>query len=256
MNEPTLCYVAGEGDLDRLRQELDQATCNLEVVDSQGLTALMIAAKENQLDCVRVLIHAGADPNAQNANGTASEYTAHPEILQILAEAKSGILSRSQSQNTSPSSLASGSPSPCRFFMKGYCRFGNKCRFSHQGLDQGHPELILNRPISIPICRYWLQGSCRFGNQCRYDHPMIPRPSIPTPLPYPIPMPYMAMPPPVGMDSFSNQEYDTNQFAYDNEIEERIENFGFTEDEVSTLLSYGVMPWESNAWEILAAIHN
>ncbi|ORY07080.1 hypothetical protein K493DRAFT_310326 [Basidiobolus meristosporus CBS 931.73] len=252
MNEPTLCYVAGAGDLERLQEELSRATCNLEVVDSQGLTALMIAAKENQLECVRVLILAGADPNAYNEKGTASEFTAHPEILQLLTDAKNSVLSRGYSQATSPSTPITGSPTACRFFMKGYCRFGNKCRFAHLGLDYGQPEPIMSRPT----CRYWLQGNCRFGHQCRYEHPVTAGHGIHAQLPYPLPVAYVAMSPPVGMEDTPYQDHNTSHFMYDNEIEERIENFGFTEEEVGTLLSYGVMPWENNAWEILEAIHN
>ncbi|KAK9765745.1 hypothetical protein K7432_005681 [Basidiobolus ranarum] len=259
MEEPTICYVAGNGDLERLREELNNVNCDLEAINSQGLTPLMMAAKENHLECVRVLILAGANPNAQAAKGTASEYTVHPEILQIIAEARNrNGLSRFPSENTQQGSFTSSSPSVCRFFMKGYCRFGNSCRFTHQGLGQSQPELPLNSYNPMPTCRYWLQGNCRFGNQCRYEHPVTARPDLPfLHHPYAMPLPYIPMPLPVNFEnSFSQEEYNTDQSVYDKEIEERIENFGFTEEEVDMLLSYEVMPWESNAWEILKAIQN
>ncbi|ORX90270.1 hypothetical protein K493DRAFT_318075 [Basidiobolus meristosporus CBS 931.73] len=259
MNEPTICYVAGTGDLEMLQRELENANCDLEVTNSQGLTALMMAARENHLECVRALILAGANPNAYSSNGTASEFTVHPEILRILAEARAEGYARARSQENSPNSVTSGSPSVCRFFMKGYCRFGNSCRFSHQGLGlpQGQPEPYLGRRNPMPTCRFWLQGNCRFGNQCRYEHPIHVNPNIPAPFPYPLPVAYVPMPPPLlPLENYPGQEYSSEEFEYDREIEERIENFGFSEEEVLSLLAYGVMPWESNAWEILKAIQN
>mmetsp|Transcript_80875 Transcript_80875/g.142565 ORF Transcript_80875/g.142565 Transcript_80875/m.142565 type:complete len:210 (-) Transcript_80875:715-1344(-) len=47
----------------------------------------------------------------------------------------------------------------CRDYLRGHCRFGHSCKFSH------------NRPTSkIELCRDWERGKCAFGDTCKYRH--------------------------------------------------------------------------------------
>ncbi|XP_036389562.1 makorin, ring finger protein, 4 [Megalops cyprinoides] len=53
---------------------------------------------------------------------------------------------------------------PCRQFIRGSCRFGASCHFSHE-----LPVLP-----SAEICRYFQKGDCWFGDRCRYQHILQP----------------------------------------------------------------------------------
>ncbi|KAG9334513.1 hypothetical protein JZ751_007596, partial [Albula glossodonta] len=53
---------------------------------------------------------------------------------------------------------------PCRQYIRGSCRFGPSCLFSH--------ELPLFP--SAEICRYFQKGVCWFGDRCRYQHVTLP----------------------------------------------------------------------------------
>ncbi|XP_072774957.1 uncharacterized protein [Taeniopygia guttata] len=46
---------------------------------------------------------------------------------------------------------------PCRNFARGFCRWGQSCRFSHDR-------------ESARVCRYFQRGFCRYGEQCSYQH--------------------------------------------------------------------------------------
>ncbi|XP_036708192.1 probable E3 ubiquitin-protein ligase makorin-2 [Balaenoptera musculus] len=48
----------------------------------------------------------------------------------------------------------------CRYFMRGMCREGNQCLFSH--------DLANSKPSTI--CKYYQKGCCAYGTCCRYDH--------------------------------------------------------------------------------------
>ena len=70
---------------------------------------------------------------------------------------------------------------PCKFYLRGHCKFRNKCRFYHvpttcssflcsvPGCPHRHP-----RP-----CKYFtFTGSCNFGSNCSFSHPQsTPPPS-------------------------------------------------------------------------------
>ncbi|CAG0894195.1 unnamed protein product, partial [Darwinula stevensoni] len=50
----------------------------------------------------------------------------------------------------------------CRYFLSGFCREGESCRFLHPiQYEMGNPF----KPV--PVCRYFLQGICAFGANCR-----------------------------------------------------------------------------------------
>ncbi|XP_035202710.1 probable E3 ubiquitin-protein ligase makorin-2 isoform X2 [Oxyura jamaicensis] len=45
----------------------------------------------------------------------------------------------------------------CRNFVRGSCRRGRSCRFSHDRK-------------SAPVCRYFQRGACGYGERCSYQH--------------------------------------------------------------------------------------
>ncbi|XP_039257609.2 putative E3 ubiquitin-protein ligase makorin-1 [Styela clava] len=47
----------------------------------------------------------------------------------------------------------------CRYHVHGVCRFGDRCKFSHDLDDQ--PNLV---------CTFHKKGVCAYGKECRYDH--------------------------------------------------------------------------------------
>ncbi|CAE7725288.1 HUA1, partial [Symbiodinium pilosum] len=61
----------------------------------------------------------------------------------------------------------------CRHFLEGRCRFGEECRFSHQGEESAArlPPTAPAVPIDDrPLCRHFLEGKCTYGDACRFSH--------------------------------------------------------------------------------------
>jgi len=77
----------------------------------------------------------------------------------------------------------------CRFFARGYCRYGENCRFSHEdqlqqnGQEQGLEYQngignssdvqkfgVLTHPRSSTPCRFFAKGYCRYGDDCKFSH--------------------------------------------------------------------------------------
>eukprot|EP00435_Cladocopium_sp_Y103_P065103 s612_g27.t1 len=54
------------------------------------------------------------------------------------------------------------SPRPCRDFLKGNCKYGDRCRYSHENTGSEPAE---KRP-----CKEFLKGHCKYGDRCRYSH--------------------------------------------------------------------------------------
>ncbi|KXZ50738.1 hypothetical protein GPECTOR_15g423 [Gonium pectorale] len=44
--------------------------------------------------------------------------------------------------------------------------------------------------------------------------------------------------------------------TYEDEVDERMDNMGFTRDELNDLLCQGVKPWDEDAWDVLAALQD
>ncbi|KRX00258.1 hypothetical protein PPERSA_10757 [Pseudocohnilembus persalinus] len=67
----------------------------------------------------------------------------------------------------------------CQNILKGSCKFGQKCRFSHGKYGQKYPNINpninykknLNQRKFAPTCLYYLQNSCLKENQCELYHP-------------------------------------------------------------------------------------
>ncbi|XP_078382304.1 uncharacterized protein LOC144664987 [Oculina patagonica] len=47
----------------------------------------------------------------------------------------------------------------CQYFLKGDCRFGDKCRYEHPSGKK------------TTVCPHFLNGHCRFGDKCWNEHP-------------------------------------------------------------------------------------
>ncbi|XP_029206276.2 LOW QUALITY PROTEIN: nucleoporin NUP42-like [Acropora millepora] len=47
----------------------------------------------------------------------------------------------------------------CQYFLRGDCRFGDKCRMKHPSDE------------TTTVCPYFLRGNCRYGDKCHYEHP-------------------------------------------------------------------------------------
>jgi hypothetical protein len=53
----------------------------------------------------------------------------------------------------------------CRFFLNGNCKWGNACRFSHDGGYNQKPALGQK-----DVCKFFKEGNCRNGRSCPYSH--------------------------------------------------------------------------------------
>jgi hypothetical protein len=55
----------------------------------------------------------------------------------------------------------------CTFFLKGECKFGDTCKFSH----------IINKTKECDVCDFdvepcffYLEGNCKNGDKCKFNH--------------------------------------------------------------------------------------
>ena len=89
----SLQKAAHSGDIKSLELALECTATNLDAVDAEGRTALMIAAAGNRIALVRALCDAGADISATNCDGLAAADLAtqagHTECAERLREAAS-----------------------------------------------------------------------------------------------------------------------------------------------------------------------
>ncbi|KAK0213098.1 hypothetical protein DFS33DRAFT_1249741 [Desarmillaria ectypa] len=71
----------------------------------------------------------------------------------------------------------------CQPFLRGSCRFGDSCRFSHQARRTGSIPVTSSNPTVSPSspCIFFAQGMCRKGEACTFLHigPSVdPRPIV------------------------------------------------------------------------------
>ena len=52
----------------------------------------------------------------------------------------------------------------CKYSERGYCKFGNMCKFSH---------VVSVMSCETRICKHFVQGYCKFGNNCPFVHRSI-----------------------------------------------------------------------------------
>jgi hypothetical protein len=82
-------------------------------------------------------------------------------------------------------------------------------------------------------CRFFARGMCRNGDKCAYLH-------VPNITTTPFFNPYTG----------ESEDSDYDGFSDDDMTE-----FGMSHDDLNTLLSHGVKPWEDDAFEVLAALN-
>ena len=64
--------------------------------------------------------------------------------------------------------------SPCRFFVSGFCRDGNSCRFDHAMPESSTPVPTI---VAMPgrsrdtRCPFFEKGTCNKGDKCWFVHP-------------------------------------------------------------------------------------
>jgi len=84
---PLLITAATNGDVGSL-QDLIKENLDVNAVDAIGATALMHAAGNNQIECMKVLLNAGADPSLKTKKGYTAlwfaENNAHTDAASLL----------------------------------------------------------------------------------------------------------------------------------------------------------------------------
>lgn len=69
----------------------------------------------------------------------------------------------------------------CKYFLRGGCKYGTDCFFSHvvgtngsgSTTSSSSSTTVNNAPQNNtpkPLCRYFLRGGCKFGSDCRFSH--------------------------------------------------------------------------------------
>jgi hypothetical protein len=71
---------------------------------------------------------------------------------------------------------------PCPFFSKGYCKFGDKCKYSHvlpsqsakssgtSNIFGGNQNNSFSQNQGKQLCKFFAQGKCRYGDKCKNSH--------------------------------------------------------------------------------------
>lgn len=155
---------------------------------------------------------------------------------------------------------------PCRFFQRGYCRYGESCRFRHSASDASNsiaagpsnPKGKASAKGKVSGCLHWLlAGSCERGSKCRYAHPENPGKVSEG-------LENMTVNP--RREGIAGFDFMTSQFSQngcnlgssseddDDEVEQRMRNCGFTDDDVYELSLQGIKPWDPEAWDALAVL--
>ena len=72
---------------------------------------------------------------------------------------------RSNVTRTKKGILKNGNQKNCKYFIKGYCRFGDRCKYKHTDTSQKSHEN--NRKVK---CKFFEKGWCKFQDNCKYLH--------------------------------------------------------------------------------------
>ena len=57
----------------------------------------------------------------------------------------------------------------CKYYLKGLCRFGDKCRYVHEKSETRRKQMNHSEE-KIPKCKFYERGRCKFNEKCRYIH--------------------------------------------------------------------------------------
>jgi hypothetical protein len=55
----------------------------------------------------------------------------------------------------------------CTFFLKGECKFGDTCKFSHIINTTKECDIC---DIDVEPCFFYLEGNCKYGDKCKFNH--------------------------------------------------------------------------------------
>ncbi|KAK0501834.1 hypothetical protein EDD18DRAFT_1279551 [Armillaria luteobubalina] len=179
----------------------------------------------------------------------------------------------------SSSVLRSGNGIACRFYNHDGCNKGDACAYSHAADSDS-----IQDSCGKNVCLHFLKGYCRFGDyKCRYSHsrdhlaqkdidaisatlassskaaheatkvsPDAPKTKTKKKAKKTL---RSKAPAPAANRYAHNFEGDFD-WDIEDEMEERTYNYGFTEDDVQELLCQGVKPWDDDAMDVLAALHD
>ncbi|KAK0215077.1 hypothetical protein IW262DRAFT_1300314 [Armillaria fumosa] len=171
--------------------------------------------------------------------------------------------------------LCSGNSIACRFYNHNGCNKGDACAYLHAADSDS-----IQDSCGKNVCLHFLKGYCRFSNyKCHYSHSRdhLSQKDIDTisaTLASSAKAAHKAtkVSPNVSKTKTKKKtkktlhskaptpmaNWYTHNFDWDieNEMEERMDNYGFTEDDVQELLCQGIKPWDDDAMDVLAALHD
>merc|ERR1719313_3139848 len=83
-----LMIACRHGQDDAVSRLVEMACCNLDAVEENGWTSLMIASMHGHAGCVKHLLFAGADMDFQDKDGkTAADHAeTYPEVKELLVK--------------------------------------------------------------------------------------------------------------------------------------------------------------------------
>jgi len=85
-----LHHAAAIGSSKLLQKILDSGKVHVDCQDEEGISALMLATANNRLNCVKILLHEGAEPQLKSKDGTCAIFLAarcgYSQVLAILLE--------------------------------------------------------------------------------------------------------------------------------------------------------------------------
>ncbi|KAI5060616.1 hypothetical protein GOP47_0025036 [Adiantum capillus-veneris] len=224
--------------------------------------------------------------DAGASHGSAPAHQVKPVFFNAERSSVGGAASYSQDttgatfygETSFSSTPKSTSPVPCRYFQRGYCRYGGECRFQHSegpstaprypGVNTRPPKArksssapfnpipgaLTKKERSPEECRDWyLTGSCPRYRTCRYAHPRNAPSSIMK-----------------EEEIFGNKKTFGKGFGIfgdfglgggifddddkDDEMGQRMRNGGFTDDDIYELSLQGIKPWDPEAGAALAVL--
>lgn len=169
-------------------------------------------------------------------------------------------------------------PTVCVFYLQGRCHHGSACRFAH------------DLAAEAPPCRFYTRGQeCRYGDRCRFAHDPDARQRWAEGAGrggggrsgrgqgrgygrgrggygsgggrtgaggYDFAAEFIIGRVLAKEAGLLDSEGYGSDATYEDELDERTCNMGFTRGEMDELLCQGVKPWDEDAWDVLAALHD